>query len=397
MPISFVHNAPKRDGYEFVGYFSLPGGNGTQYYSKDIEYRPLEYATVGYVEGYREVMIPCNRWNIYGDDTLYAHWKLLETDYKYDNIWIDNGNLESSTVHLKHGTNVTVNAKSINGYTFKYFQYGDEQLYSDTVTVYMELYLSNIEGIVRPTVTFFAAYEKNACVAEGSLITLANGKQVPVESLIGNEQLLVWNLQTGTFDYAPILFIDKDTVQTYKVINLFFSDGTIVKVISEHGFWDYNLNEYVYLDENAVCYKGHWFNKQTLNENGNLVSSRVQLTDVVIKFENTVAYSPVTYSYLCYYVNGMLSMPGGISGLFNIFDVNSETMKYDENAMSLDIEKYGLFTYEEFSEYISISNEVFEAFNGEYLKVAIGKGLITLETLNSLVERYFCFLDVDID
>ena len=58
---------------------------------------------------------------------------------------------------------------------------------------------------------------------------------------------------------APILFIDSDPENYYEVINLYFSDGTTVKVISEHAFWDINLNKYVYLRSDAAQYRqaGH--------------------------------------------------------------------------------------------------------------------------------------------
>ena len=114
----------------------------------------------------------------------------------------------------------------------------------------------------------------------------------------------------------------------------------------------------------------------------------MQLTGVEISEEVTAAYSPVTYGHLCYYVNGMLSMPGGIDGLFNIFAVDPETMKVDEAAYLSDIAEYGLYTYEEFAEDYPISEEVFEAFGGKYLKVAIGKGLITPEEIEGLIVRY---------
>lgn len=118
----------------------------------------------------------------------------------------------------------------------------------------------------------------------------------------------------------------------------------------------------------------------------------MQLVGVDIYEKYTTTWSPVTYSHLCYYVNGMLSMPGGISGLFNIFEVDSETMKYDEAKKQADIEKYGLYTFEEFAEIIPVSEAVFNAFNGYYLKIAIGKGIIDLDTLKVLVERYSEFL-----
>ena len=226
------------------------------------------------------------------------------------------------------------------------------------------------------------------CIAAGTLITLADGSQKAVEELTGDEMLLVWNLKTGTLDSAPIMFIDSDPTHTYDIINLHFSDETVIKVIYEHGFWDFDLNSYVYLDENAEQYIGHWFNKQTSDEYGNFAWEKVQLTEVTFTQEYTTAYSPVTYGHLCYFVNGMLSMPGGIEGLFNIFEVDKQTMTYDLQAMAADIEEYGLFTYEEFYEIYPISEEVFEAFNGEYLKVAIGKGLITYERIAELIERY---------
>jgi len=106
----------------------------------------------------------------------------------------------------------------------------------------------------------------------------------------------------------------------YEIIHLHFSDGTDVKVIYEHGFWDFNLNEYVYINgDNPQQYIGHWFNKQTTDADGNLAWTKVQLVDVVFEYEYTRAWSPVTYEHLSYYTNGMLSMPGGIEGLFNIF------------------------------------------------------------------------------
>ncbi len=235
--------------------------------------------------------------------------------------------------------------------------------------------------------------EGGSCVAEGTMITLADGRQVPVESLTGSERLLVWNLKTGSFDSAPILFIDHDALANYKIINLRFSDGTVVKVIDEHAFWDFDLNKYVFLRKDAAQYIGHWFNKQTTDEGGNLTWTRVQLTNVTLTEEYTTAWSPVTYGHLCIYVNGMLSMPGATEGFVNIFDVDGETMKIDEAQYLADVATYGLFTYEEFAEIYDVPEAIFEAVGGENLKVSIGKGFIDYETLGVLIERYSEFFE----
>lgn len=169
------------------------------------------------------------------------------------------------------------------------------------------------------------------------MITLADGTQKAVEQLTGDEMLLVWNLHTGSFDTAPILFIDSDSATNYRIINLFFSDGTQVKVIYEHGFYDLTLNKYVYLRKDAAQYIGHWFNKQTNDSIGNMIWISVQLTNVTITTEYTAAWSPVTYDHLCYYVNGMLSMPGATESPVNIFDVDVETMRIDQEQYEADI------------------------------------------------------------
>ena len=75
-----------------------------------------------------------------------------------------------------------------------------------------------------------------------------------------------------------------------------------------------------------------------------------------------------------------------LDGMFNIFEVDTNTMKYDSVKMSRDIENYGLFTYKDFENIIP--EYAYEAFNGNYLKVAIGKGLITWDDILKLAERY---------
>ena len=77
-----------------------------------------------------------------------------------------------------------------------------------------------------------------------------------------------------------------------------------------------------------------------------------------------------------------------LAGLFNIFDVDAESMTYDYEAMARDIETYGLFTYEELSQYADLSKEMFDAAGGQYLKVSIGKGNLTVEELVAMIERY---------
>lgn len=302
--------------------------------------------------------------------TLYAIWRINTYTVSFN---LDGGSGSFPNKTINYGSTVSKPAATPtkDGFTFKYWAL------SGQTTEY------NFSTPVTSDITLVAIWEQDSCVAEGTLITLADGSQVPVENLTGGEMLLVWNLYTGSFDIAPILVIDSDALKQYEVIKLTFSDGTTVDVISEHGFFDVDLNKYVYLDKYAEEYIGHRFLKQ--NENGKV---QVTLVDVAITLENVAAYSPVTYGHLCYYVNGMLSIPGGINGLFNIFEVDAETMKFDAEAMEADVEMYGLYTYEELNSLVPMQEIMFDAVNGQYLKVAIGKGIITIEQISELVERY---------
>lgn len=318
----------------------------------------------------------------------------LKNNESYNAIYSINGSVEysltnSSNVEVRTHTS-TVNVNILNEVTINdgTFSIDTVLLANGTYTLTIESNFSRDKWSCSDTAQLTFIINQSSCVAEGSMITLDDGSQKAVEDLTGEERLLVWNMFTGEFDSAPILFIDSDSESYYEVINLYFSDGTTVKVISEHAFWDVNLNEYVFLRSDAAQYIGHWFNKQTVDGNGNMGYTEVQLTNVVVQQEYTSAWSPVTYGHLCYYVNGMLSMPGATTGLINIFEVDSDTMAIDQEAYLEDVEEYGLFTYEEFNALCSIPEAVFNAFGGQYLKVSLGKGLITWEELENLIARY---------
>lgn len=402
--------------WDFVKYVIYKPSNTlltTPYY----DLRPIYYRTYTYEDsveiydtqrdGYY-YQCSTNYIPVHTTGDIYITWTKREINYKIS-YYVNGKDLEGKITSLKnsqefelsYNQELTFTANDIPKYKFNKFILSYIPLLSPPE---MLLESTEKEITIKQAITTDEAnvilvalydvdpYAKPECVAEGSLITLSDGSQKQVNDLTGDESLLVWNLLTGAFDVAPILFIDSDPAQVYEVINLYFSDGTTVKVISEHAFWDFDLNEYVFLRNDADKYIGHWFNKQIIDENGNMEWTKVQLIDVVLYEEYTTAWSPVTYGYLCYYVNGMLSMPGATEGLINIFDVDNETLKIDEVAMQNDIETYGLFTYEEFAEIYPITEEIFNAFNGQYLKISIGKGLITMEEIGELINHYAEFL-----
>ena len=220
------------------------------------------------------------------------------------------------------------------------------------------------------------------CLVEGTQILLGDGTYTNVENIKAGDEVAIINHETGELDVAPITFNDFEPLDTYDVVKLNFSNGEEIELVYEHGFFDLDRNEYVYIRENNYQdYIGHRFYTNTEKGYATLLSGSVEK-------QYTRLYSPVSYFHCNYFTGSLLSMPGGITGLFNIFDIEDNSLKYDQVKKQADIEEFGLFTYEDFKDYAT--EEMFSAFPTKYFKVAIGKGLITMEHIMYLIERYAC-------
>ena len=221
----------------------------------------------------------------------------------------------------------------------------------------------------------------DSCVIEGTLITMADGTQKPVEELRVGDMLLAFNHVTGEFEAAPMIFNnhDNESAQLRNVLTLEFSDGGEIGIVASHGFFDMTLMQYVYItNDNYEDYIGHEFYSA---EHGGTVS----LVNGYQEQKMTRVFCPVTYFHMNSIANGMLNtpnIPGNITGLVNYFEYDAD-LKYNEEAMQRDIEQYGLYTYDDFKDYISY--EAYLSSPSVYLKVAVGKGMITYEQILDVI------------
>ena len=219
------------------------------------------------------------------------------------------------------------------------------------------------------------------CLAEGTLVRLANGEQRKVEDLRLGDLVLVFNHETGKLDVAPIIFIthEQEEAEPVDVVTLTFDNDSVLRIAGDHALFDRTLNRYVILNsENATSYLGHAF--AFLGETG---ISNVHLVDARAQIETVRIFCPVSAFHMNLFAEGILTMPTfpfDIQGLYNIFELD-DSMRYDERKKAEDIEKYGLFSFEEFHELMPISREAFLVSPAIYLKVSLGKGLITKEQI----------------
>lgn len=227
-----------------------------------------------------------------------------------------------------------------------------------------------------------------SCFVEGTLITLADGSVKPVEEITYEDLVLIFNHETGRIEPGYVLFTSHkdDDRDSHAVINLVFSDGRVLRIVEEHAVFDLDLNRYVYItEENAGDFIGHRF-YTTDYVDGSFVAGEVVLTDSYVTVEQVRIFCPVTAYHMNSFAEGLLTMPNmpqRIHGMINIFEYDAD-LKYNEEQMRADIEKYGIYTYEDFADRISL--EAYLASPAKYLKVAIGKGMLTLEEIEIILD-----------
>ena len=235
------------------------------------------------------------------------------------------------------------------------------------------------------SIDFTATGGISACVTNDTLVAMTDGSYKKAGELEFGDEVLVFDHYKGTVSSGIIAFNDRDKVDDYKIIHLLFSNGKEIKIATEHGFFDVELNKYIYITENNYQnYIGHKF--LSVSKSGINV---VTLLDAFERVEHVGVCSPGTARHFNIVTEDILSISGGIEGLFNIFELDDH-LKYDENKMKADIDKYGLVSYEEYNG--MISKEAYDAFGAAYRKVAIGKGLIDKERIQYLINRYAKFV-----
>ncbi len=185
-------------------------------------------------------------------------------------------------------------------------------------------------------------------------------------------------MYTGEYEASDIAYIvnHNERKSLRRIIHAYFSDGTDIEIIKDHGFFDLDLNKFVLINEaNYKDYLDHWFVKESLT--GDNQYEKVQLKDVKIESRVCRVYEVVTPQNLTCFTNGLLSVSSLLDSFCNIFEVDKETLTYDKELMEKDIEQYGLFSYDEYEG--KLTREAYEMHNLRYLKVGLGKGIITEE------------------
>jgi hypothetical protein len=270
--------------------------------------------------------------------------------------------------------------KDSNKYTFTGWAYNDSPISE-----------SQIRSItVNSPITFVAQYKEKesgggGCFASGTLITLVDGSQKPVEELTFDDMLLVWNFFDGSYSASPAVALVDHGEDVYTVANLQFSDGTRLSIIGDHGVFDYDLNRFVFLTPAiGANYIGHRFVKYAADGSYDLVT----LESVEVTQERTHAWSIVSAGALNTFASDMLTLAPP-SEAFSWMPMG-EKLHYDVEQLQREIAEHGTFEYAQFADLVT--EEQFEALNGRYLKVVVDKGLMSVDDLCEMVKTYLPFM-----
>ena len=351
------NNKPTRTGYYFLGW-SYAADEGVVYSSG-------QTLTVSQINDMYMRSLSSNK-----TLTLYAVWEKM---YK---VTVSTSEARVSGVtngaYYRTGTKITINVKYTHGDT-KVLKVDGKDLGGATSYTF---------EITDHDIAISAGSSGGGgCIVEGSLVAMADGSKIAVENIRIGDKLLTFNHESGCIETREVIFVIEETAENSEMLTLKFTDNEI-NVINEHAFFDYTLKQYVLIgSDNVQDYVGHEF--YGINESGESVLTVLESYSIERKSVN--CYCIITEENYNHFANNLLCLTSGIDGLYNIFEYD-ENLVYVQDLKDADIEKYGLYTYDDWSEYLTY--EEFVAYNVKYMKVAVGKGMITEEGLKELIFKY---------
>lgn len=226
--------------------------------------------------------------------------------------------------------------------------------------------------------------ESGGCYAKGTQILMGDGTYKAVENLQVGEEIMIMNHDTGQLEKGIAAYIFENNDEVSEVMNLMFENGKNIEVLYGHCFFDRSVCKYVEIrPENVSSYISHEF---YYYDTGTQTGYYTKLKSVQYYQKRTPAYAVVSAYHMNCVANGFINITDDIAGLYNYFDYD-ENLKYDAEQKQKDIEKYGLYSYSEWSDWFT--PEEFELFSVKYLKISVGKGLLTEDKIKEYVERYF--------
>jgi hypothetical protein len=181
---------------------------------------------------------------------------------------------------------------------------------SEVSLYYARAYARNDTGISYGEIYTINPYIP--CLAKGTMITLANGNQKPIEDVQYYDFIKVWNFDEGKFDVSTPLWIK--VAQNTNKYNLYkFSDNSELKTIEDHRIFDVDNSRFSHPTLHKLP-----IGTKTFNVKG----QQVELLSKEVIHEPVEYYNIATKIHINLFANGILTS----SRFNNIYPI--ENMKY---------------------------------------------------------------------
>lgn len=185
------------------------------------------------------------------------------------------------------------------------------------------------KGIAKIKITFedgttdtdeFKVYVHNACLAEGTEITLANYEIKKIEDITYEDELLVWDFDNGCFATAKPLWIKKKQIAG-KYNHIEFDDGTELKTVADHRIFNMELQKFTYtMDEEETP-----IGTSVFKQDG--TTAKIIRRKVVEEEVNY--YNIITDYHMNLFANGLLTS----LRLNNLYEINNMKFIKDDREL----------------------------------------------------------------
>ena len=224
--------------------------------------------------------------------------------------------------------------------------------------------------------------DTSGCVTGDTLITLEDGRQIPIAELTHDDRIKTWDFDTGKLTSAPLTVLYRNTVDDgADIIRVEFEDGSTVGVIYEHLFFDLTDGKFIAINSDNQEFVGHEFAKVKEDK-----VIPVKVSKIFKDGKAHETFAAQCSGYLNYLTGGLITGNDGQLGLCNMFDFDTENMTFDAAKKAEDLEKYGLYVYDPTKSVVS--KEFFDNNHCEEFSVAFGKGLIDASYLKAYSKKF---------
>ncbi len=233
-----------------------------------------------------------------------------------------------------------------------------------------QLSVTDTNPIAAGTCLNMPAYQISwsSCLAAGTRITMADGSTKKVEDIVEGDLIRTFDHEAGCISSAKVCLAMQEEGQM-RPLSLHFASGNTLTIAGQHGLIEQNSRKYVLIHSgNVQKYVGKCF----YNANS---ATWDQLQSYEIGSTPVDRYAIYSAKHMNVIAENMLTVEDDVDFLLNIYELDAN-LKADAAQLQADIAQYGLCDvakdFPEFAQY----KEQMEALGGQYVYIAIGKGLV---------------------